>query len=72
VFLEAVLEFDERDAGCDATCAALERYVEAEVDGGDATRRFPGIAAHLTVCRACRTDHDGLLALIDHNGRTPR
>jgi hypothetical protein len=69
VFLGAVLDLDDRDAGCEDACAALERYVEAEVDGEDPAARFPGIAVHLTLCRACRTDHDGLLALINHDGR---
>ena len=49
------------------TCAVLERYVEAELGEGDAAARFPGVALHLTMCPACRTDHDGLLALIEHD-----
>jgi enoyl-CoA hydratase/carnithine racemase len=61
--VEAVLELDDRDAGCDATRSALERYVEAELRGEDAADRFPGVAVHLAVCPACRTDHDGVLAL---------
>ena len=65
MLLEAVLELDDRDAGCGPTCAALERYVEAEADGGNAAGRLPGIAVHLALCPACRTGHDGLLALTD-------
>jgi hypothetical protein len=57
---------DDRDAGCGTTRMVLDRYVEAELGLGDAEAGFTGVALHLTVCRACRTEHDGLLALIDH------
>jgi hypothetical protein len=50
---------------------ALDRYVEAELGGPDARARFPGVALHLTMCPACRSEHDGLLALIDHDARCP-
>jgi anti-sigma factor ChrR (cupin superfamily) len=50
----------------------LERYVEAELGGQDAADRLPGIAVHLTMCPACRTDRDGLLALTHRDTRTPR
>jgi hypothetical protein len=36
----------------------LDRFVEGEHDAG--------VALHLSVCPACRTEHDGLLALIEH------
>jgi SAM-dependent methyltransferase len=54
-----VLALDPCDAGCGVTCAVLDRYVEAP----DGRVRFPGVAAHLAVCPACRADHDGLLEL---------
>jgi hypothetical protein len=56
------------DAGCGATCTALDGYVEAEVAGDDARALFPGVAAHLIACPACRRDHDGLLMLVDKTG----
>jgi hypothetical protein len=43
----------------------LDRYVEAELGGRDAGARFHGVGVHLTICPACRTEHDGLLALIE-------
>jgi len=58
-----VLALDERDAGCGATCAALERYVEAELRGERSGAWFEGVAVHLSRCTACRTDHDGLVAV---------
>lgn len=68
--VEAVLALAARDAGCGGTCAVLERYVEAELAGQDAGGRFPAVAAHLDLCPACRTDHDGLLALCSPSGFT--
>jgi hypothetical protein len=58
-----VLAVDDRDPGCGTTRTELDRYVEAELGGQDGAARFPGVALHLSVCPACRTDHDGLLAL---------
>jgi len=50
----------------------LERYVEAEHDAQAAGAQFPSVAAHLAMCPACRTEHDGLMALIEHDRRTTR
>jgi predicted anti-sigma-YlaC factor YlaD len=58
-----VLAVDDSDAGCGLTRTVLERYVETELAGHRAGARFPGVALHLTMCPACRADHDGLLAL---------
>jgi predicted anti-sigma-YlaC factor YlaD len=70
--LEVVLEIDDRDPGCGATRRVLERYVETELGAGAAGTRFAGVAAHLAMCRACRTEHDGLVALIEHDRRRTR
>jgi anti-sigma factor ChrR (cupin superfamily) len=43
----------------------LERYVETEL--GAQAFRFPGVAVHLAMCPACATEHDGLVALIEHD-----
>jgi hypothetical protein len=56
-----VLAVDDRDPGCGVTRAVLDRYVEGERDAG--------VALHLSVCPACRTEHDGLLALISGSSR---
>jgi hypothetical protein len=66
-----VLAFDDRDAGCGPTCTVLDRYVEIEIGRGDPGAELPGVAVHLTACPACRTDHDGLLALIEHDSGKP-
>ena len=66
--IEAALGIDDRDAGCEATCEALERYVESELRGHEPDGSLKGIAVHLGLCDACRTDHDGLLAVTEHEG----
>jgi hypothetical protein len=60
--LDKLLATDPADAGCDATFALLDVYVEVELAGQDPQPRFPGVAAHLRSCRACRGDYQGLLA----------
>ncbi len=64
-----MLAVDDRDAGCEATCEALERYVDC---GRDVDDWVDGITVHLSRCRACRTDYDGLVAVTRHQlGRGP-
>jgi hypothetical protein len=60
--LDRLLATDPADAGCDATFALLDAYVEVELAGQDPRSRFPGLAAHLRSCTACQADHHGLLA----------
>jgi hypothetical protein len=62
--IDEFLAADPLDPGCDAGVPILDQYVEIERAGGDPSVRFPGMAIHLRSCRACRADHDGLLALI--------
>ena len=59
--LDELLQAREGDAGCDAGVPIMDEYVELELRGEDAARRFPGTAIHLRVCPGCRTDHDGVL-----------
>jgi hypothetical protein len=62
--LERFLKTDPQDAGCAETFELLDRYVERELTHGDAARRYPGIAAHLSSCNPCVEDFEGLLAAI--------
>jgi predicted anti-sigma-YlaC factor YlaD len=59
--LDELLAADRVDPGCDAGIPILDEYVELELAGEEPARRFPGTAAHLQTCSACRADHDGLL-----------
>jgi hypothetical protein len=52
------------EIGCDACFEYLDRYVEAEVAGGDPDTAVPGMAAHLEGCPACSEEHDSLVALL--------
>jgi hypothetical protein len=60
--LDRLLATEPADVGCDRTFELLDVYVEAELAGQDPQRRFPGTAAHLRSCDACRADYQGLLA----------
>jgi hypothetical protein len=64
--LEAFLQTDPQDAGCDMTMAMLDVYAELVAAGSDPAERFPGIKAHLLDCGPCAEDLEGLLiAIID-------
>jgi len=52
------------EVSCDECFEHLDRYVEAELDGGDIEAAVPGMSAHLEGCPACREEHDSLLELI--------
>ena len=62
--LERFLRTDPADAGCAETFELLDRYVERQLAHGDAARRYPEIAAHLSNCNPCVQDFEGLLAAI--------
>jgi hypothetical protein len=62
--LDRLLATDPADAGCAATFALLDVYVEVQLAGQDPPSRFPGLAAHLRSCQACQEDYQGLLAAV--------
>jgi RNA polymerase sigma-70 factor (ECF subfamily) len=55
-----LLAADPGDAGCEVTFRLLDQYVDGELQGSAAGRRFPAVAAHLLSCQACQQDHRGL------------
>lgn len=70
--LDAFLQTDPHDAGCDATMAMLDVYAELLAGGSDPSERFPGLHAHLSACDRCAEDLEGLLAAItDETGSGP-
>jgi hypothetical protein len=52
------------EVSCEECFEALDTYVELELAGVDAGTEVPKMLAHLQGCSACRSDHDGLLALV--------
>ena len=54
----------EPEIGCDECFAELDRYVEAELAGADATAVVPGMRSHLAGCPACREEYESLRALV--------
>jgi hypothetical protein len=67
--LEQFLVVDDRDAGCAETMALLHAYVDAIVGGRNPEATRPGITAHLRACLPCRTDFEGLLAVVTATDR---
>ena len=59
--LNDLLLADDRDPGCQAGLELVDHYVELELAGKNPVALYPGLAAHLRSCPACRLDHDGIL-----------
>jgi hypothetical protein len=62
--LDAFLQTDPRDAGCDATMEMLDVYAELLAAGNDPSEQFPGLHAHFLACGPCAQDLEGLLATL--------
>jgi hypothetical protein len=62
--LDAFLETDPADVGCDEAMRILHVYVDLIVSGEDAASRYPGVASHLRQCGPCSEDFEGLVALV--------
>ena len=63
--LDELLPVYSDDSGCQATLDVFELYVETDLSGIDPATRFPGAAAHLRSCPACRLDYEGLRAAVN-------
>jgi hypothetical protein len=63
--LDELLPVYPEDPGCQATLDVFDLYVETDLSGSDPAARFPGAAAHLRSCPACRLDYEGLRAAVD-------
>jgi hypothetical protein len=59
--LSDLLLADPADTGCEPGFEIIDQYVELELAEKDPSAEFPGFAAHLSSCSACRVDHDGML-----------
>lgn len=59
--LDAFLQTDPRDAGCDTAMEMLDVYAELLLAGDEPSERFPGIHAHFLGCGPCAEDLKGLL-----------
>lgn len=70
--LDAFLETDPRDAGCDTAMEMLDVYAELLAVGSAPGDRFPGLHAHFLGCGPCAEALTGLLAAItDETGSSP-
>ena len=62
--MQRLLGTGAHDPGCDASFEILDQYVKAVLRGDDAASLFPGVAAHLQQCDACREDTDDFMAVL--------
>jgi hypothetical protein len=62
--LDGLLGGGDLDPGCEACFDVFDAYAEAVLSGADVDLRFPGVAAHLAGCPACREDAEGILAAL--------
>jgi hypothetical protein len=62
--LERALGPTAPQVSCEQCFAQIDRYVELEASGADASSTFPRMRAHLDGCPACREEHDDLLAFV--------
>ncbi|MDT4934830.1 MAG: hypothetical protein QOK11_2722 [Pseudonocardiales bacterium] len=64
--LDHFLATDPSDVGCEQAMQILHVYVELVLDhtADEASRRYPGVAAHLAACGPCGEDFHGLLAAV--------
>lgn len=62
--LDAFLQTDPSDVGCDAALEMLDVYAELLAAGHDAAERFPGLRGHFSTCGSCAQDLVGLLAAL--------
>ena len=62
--LRALLGPNGPELTCEACFEHLDRFVDAEVAGGDPEAAVPGMRAHLAGCPACAEDHESLLELV--------
>ena len=57
----AVLRTREEEIGCDECFEQLDRFVEMELSGLDATAMMPLVEDHLQKCGDCREEFEALL-----------
>lgn len=69
--LMAVSVTREEEVGCDECFERLDRFVEVELSGLDASRAMPLVEDHLDKCGDCREEFEALLEALREEGRGP-
>lgn len=65
LFLQAVLETEEHESGCEECFERLDQYVELILEGGDPQQVMPVIKQHLDQCACCSEEFEALAAMLD-------
>jgi len=64
-FLRVLEHVRAEELTCDEIFAALDEYVEREIDQKDAARLMPLIREHLDLCPECCEEYETLLHVIE-------
>lgn len=54
------------EIGCDECLARLDRFVEMELEGKNASEAMPLVQDHLERCRDCHEEFEALLRALRH------
>lgn len=63
---------EEPGADCDEYRGALDIYIDAELNGRDVQRAYPGLWLHLQSCAECRRDYDELIDVLSRTEEAER
>lgn len=62
--LHRILRTQQEEIGCDTCFENLDRFVEMELDGKDATQALPLVRRHLELCTGCCDQYEALIEAI--------
>lgn len=62
--LHRILRTQKEEIGCETCFEHLDRFVELELDGKDATLALPLVQRHLELCSGCGEEYRALLAAL--------
>ncbi|MCW5878496.1 MAG: hypothetical protein KIS80_06480 [Anaerolineales bacterium] len=63
--IRRALHTRSEEIGCETCFESLDRFVELELDGKDASQAFPLIKYHLELCTGCAEEYQALLAALN-------
>jgi hypothetical protein len=52
------------EVGCETCFDSLDKFVELELDGKDASQALPLVKRHLELCNGCNDEYKALLAAL--------
>lgn len=68
--LERILGSPDSDPGCEEAGELMDAFCELVARGEPVSDRYAEFLTHMTNCRACREDMEGLLAMLRDQERS--